>query len=183
MKVFVFKPTNKNIGNFKIDSFDDLHSAFRTFAETRDIAPFDYLECLGRSWTVMKGEDGVKLAEGRHRPRHRPTTQRTPPESSEVVAQSRPKSSSRYPALQTLSLIYRIFAYVTGAVALIIAIMGIATIERDGGILIIWGILGGIVGVVTNLAIAEGIKVFIAIEENTRNTSLSISHQNNRDTP
>jgi hypothetical protein len=179
MKVFVFKPTNKNIGNFKIDTFDDVHSAFGTFAETRDVAPFDYLECSGRSWTVMKGEDGLKLAEGRQRP----TTQWTLPESLEVVAQSRPKSSSRYPALQTLSLIYRIFAYVTGAVALIIAIMGIATIERGGGSLIIWGILGGIVGVVTNLAIAEGIKVFIAIEENTRNTSLSISHQNNRDTP
>lgn len=179
MKVFVFKPTNENIGNFKIDTYDDLASAFGTFAETRDVVPFDYLECSGRTWTVMKGGDGLKLAEGRHRQ----PTQRTLRESSEVVTQSSNKSTSRYPALQTLSLIYRVFAYVTGAAALIIAIFGIATIERGGGTLIIWGILGGIVGVVTNFAIAEGIKVFLAIEENTRNASISISHQNNRDTP
>ncbi|NNC89722.1 MAG: hypothetical protein HKN82_14800 [Akkermansiaceae bacterium] len=179
MKVFVFKPTNEHIGNFKIDTFDDLESAFRTFTETRDVAPFDYLECSGRNWTVMKREGGLKLAEGRHRE----TTRRTLPESPKVGAQSSPQSTSRYPALQTLSLIYRIFAYVSGAIALMIAIFGIATIEGGGGTLIIWGILGGIVGVVTNLAIAEGIKVFLAIEENTRNTSLSISHQNNRDRP
>ena len=179
MKVFVFKPTNEKIGNFKIETFDDIDSAFRTFAQTRDVAPFDYLECSGRSWTVMQRENGLMLAEGRHRR----TTQQTLSKSAEVVAESSPKSTSRYPALQTLSLIYRIFAYVTGAVALIIAIFGIATIKRGGGTLIIWGILGGLVGVVTNLAIAEGIKVFIAIEENTRNTSLSSSHHNERDRP
>lgn len=179
MKVFVFKLTNENIGKFNIDTFDDVHSAFRTFAETRDVAPFDYLECSGRSWTVMKGVDGLKLADGRHRP----TTQRTLSESSEVVAPSRSESASRYPALQTLSVIYRILAYVTGAVAVTIAIMGIATFERGGVALIIGGLLGGFVGVVTNLAIAEGIKVFIDIEDNTRNTRLHFSRQNNRDTP
>lgn len=179
MKAFVFKPTNENIGSFKIDTFDDLDSAFRAFAETRDVAPFDYLECTGRSWTVMKREDGLMLTEGRHRQ----PTQRPLPESSEVVAQSSPKPTSRYPALKTLSVIYRILAYVTGIAAVIIAILGIAKIEEGGAALIIWGVLGGFVGVVTNLAIAEGIKVFIDIEENTRNTSLSVSRQNNRDTP
>jgi len=180
MKVFVFKPSNENIGKFKIDTFDELHSAFSTFAETRDVAPFDYLECSGRSWTVMKGVDGLELANGRSRP---PTTQRTMPEASEDGTPSKPAPASRYPALQTLSVIYRILAYVTGTVALITAIWGIATIERGGVALIIGGLLGGIVGVITNLAIAEGIKVFIDIEENTRNTFLSISRQNNRDTP
>jgi len=179
MKVFVFKPSNENIGNFKIETFEELQTAFRRFAETRDVAPFDYLECSGRSWTVMKGVDGLKLADGRHRP----TTQRTLPKSSEDVAPSRPVSASRYPMLQTLSVIYRILAYITGIVAVIIALLGIVTIERGGVVLILWGVLGGIVGVVTNLAIAEGIKVFIDIEENTRNTFLSISGQNNRDTP
>ena len=179
MKVFVFKPSNENIGKFKIDTFEELHKAFRAFAETRDVAPFDYLECSGRSWTVMKEADGLKLADGRLCP----TTQRTLPESSKDVTPSRPVSASRYPALQTLSMIYRILAYVTGIVAVIIVILGLATIERGGAALIIWGILGGIVGVVTNLAIAEGIKVFIDIEANTRNTFLSVSRQNNRDTP
>jgi len=83
--------------------------------------------------------------------------------------------------LRTLSTIYRIFAYVTGIFAVIIVIFGIVKIDRGGVSLIIWGALGGVIGVITNLAIAEGIKVFIGIEENTRNTFLSISRQNTHD--
>lgn len=179
MKVFVFKSTNEKIGRFNIDTFDDLPSAFRIFAETRDVAPSDYLECSGHSWTVVKGADGLELAEGRHRPKK----QRKLPESSESVAPSRPVSASRYPALQILSVIYRIFACVTGIAAMIIIVVGIATIKRGSAAFIIWGIVGGIVGVVTNLAIAEGIKVFIDIEENTRSTFLHISRQKDVDTP
>ena len=175
MKVFVFKPSNENIGKFNIDTFEGLHSAFRTFAETHDVAPNDYLECSGQSWTAIKGVDGLKLADGRL-PQ---TPQRTTPESPEEVDSSEPESASRYPMLRTLSTIYRIFAYVTGIFAVIIVIFGIVKIDRGGVSLIIFGALGGVIGVITNLAIAEGIKVFIGIEENTRNTFLSISRQNN----
>lgn len=179
MKVFVFKPSNENIGNFRIDAFEELDTAFQAFAETCRVSPYDYLECSGRSWTVMEGENGLSLTEGRLHP----TKQRKLPESPAVVAPSKPESASRYPALEILSVIYRILAYVTGVVALIIVIIGVMTIDRGGASLIIGGLLGGIVGVITNLAIAEGIKVFTAIEENTRNTALSLSAQSKGEAP
>ncbi len=179
MKVFVFKPSNENIGNFTIDTLEDLHSAFRAFSEARDVTPDDYLECSGRSWTVMQGEGGLKLADGRHPPvKQRPYT-----DPSKNVASAGAVPASRYPALQTLSAIYRIFAYVVGAVALLAVVLGIVKFDSGGLVLIIWGLVGGFLGVITNLAIAEGMKVFIAIEENTRSTCLLISNKNSADSP
>jgi len=82
-------------------------------------------------------------------------------------------SRSKYPALMALSTIYRIIAFVVGIAAIIAVVAGIFLIEQGGIALILGGALSGILGVVTNLAIAEGIKVLIDIENNTRKLSNS----------
>lgn len=65
--------------------------------------------------------------------------------------------------------------------ALITVIVGFSTIERGGITLAIAGFAGGLVGVLTNLAIAEFIKVIIDIEDNTRNTHHCILNQQRGD--
>ena len=101
---------------------------------------------------------------------------------SKGVEQAVSTSSTRYAALRIVVGIYRILAFLVGIAAIIVIAIGIRSIDRgDEGILfIIGGILGGLVGVVTALAAAEGIRVFLDIEENTRNTYYCISNQQNK---
>lgn len=90
---------------------------------------------------------------------------------------------SRYPALRIVAGIYRVLAVLVGIAAIIVIIVGIQAIGADAGqeglFLIFGGILGGLIGVVTNLAVAEGILVFLDIEEHTRNTYSCIQGQQN----
>jgi hypothetical protein len=65
MKVFVFQPSNALIGKFDIQSFDDVAHELEKFAVSNRINPYDYLECTGRTWTIMTGPDGLELQEGR----------------------------------------------------------------------------------------------------------------------
>jgi hypothetical protein len=91
-------------------------------------------------------------------------------------------SSARYPALRIVAGLYRIVAVITGIAAVILIAVGVRFLDRgsEGVLLIIGGILGGLIGVVTTLAAAEGIRVFIDIEENTRNTYHCIRNQINK---
>ena len=45
-----------------------------------------------------------------------------------------------------LSVIYKILAYVSAVVALVIVLLGVVAIDRGGVSLILWGIVGGVVG-------------------------------------
>jgi hypothetical protein len=79
----------------------------------------------------------------------------------------------RYPALQTISTIYRVLAYLSAAAGLIGVIVGVSMSSdryggASGGVLILLSILYGAIACVTFLALSEGIHVFIDIENNTR---------------
>jgi CTP synthase (UTP-ammonia lyase) len=51
--------------------------------------------------------------------------------------------------------------------------MGLSTGEIG---LIIFSVIGGVVGVISSMPISEAIKVFLAIEENTRAASIHIQN-------
>lgn len=88
------------------------------------------------------------------------------------------ENSSRYPALRVIAGIYRILAFLFGIAAIVVIIFGVRALDSSGAEvgapLIIGGFLGGLIGVITNLAAAEGILVFLDIEQNTRSTSYAV---------
>ena len=65
MKAFLFGPTNSFKAKFDANSAADLPASFKEFADTNPVAPYDYIEFDGRSWTVLAGSDGPYLEEGR----------------------------------------------------------------------------------------------------------------------
>jgi hypothetical protein len=65
MKAFVFKPSNALIGKFDISSIDQIPDAIVKFGESHTLSPYDYIECVGKIWTLVDGSQGLELAEGR----------------------------------------------------------------------------------------------------------------------
>lgn len=67
MKVFVFKPSNRALGHFKVDKHDtaELERALADFSKDHPVGRFDYLEASGYTWTVTGVEDGFQIQEGR----------------------------------------------------------------------------------------------------------------------
>ena len=81
----------------------------------------------------------------------------------------------RYPVLKMISTVYRVIGVLAGLIAVTAAVIEFATMSSFGN----YGTLGGLVfgfgimiagalAVISCFAIAEGIKVFLDIEENTR---------------
>ncbi len=77
----------------------------------------------------------------------------------------------RYTALRSFASMYKGLAIFMGIVAAIGLIMSLAG-DRPNGTLALVSIIFGTVGVITLLAISEGIRVFLDIEENTRRSAL-----------
>jgi hypothetical protein len=73
----------------------------------------------------------------------------------------------RYPVLRAFATMYQILAILTIGAGLFFIIWGFD--QQDGGF-IATGIMGGLIVTVTFFAAAEGILVFLDIEENTRKT-------------
>jgi hypothetical protein len=73
----------------------------------------------------------------------------------------------RYPVLRAIATLYQILAILTIGAGLFFIIWGFD--QQDGGF-IATGVMGGLIGAVTFFAAAEGILVFLDIEENTRKT-------------
>jgi hypothetical protein len=65
MKVFAFSSSNALIGKFNVDHLGDVIAGAEQLSATRPFRPYDYLECSGRSWTYVPGENGLELREGR----------------------------------------------------------------------------------------------------------------------
>lgn len=91
----------------------------------------------------------------------------------------------RYPALRVIAGIYRGIAVLAGIAAIVILFIGFMKLDSYGdeafGLMLILGsIFGGAITVITCLATAEGIKVFLDIEENTRNSYHAIWNHLNR---
>ncbi|MCK4358497.1 MAG: hypothetical protein KAW92_07105 [Candidatus Cloacimonetes bacterium] len=76
-------------------------------------------------------------------------------------------SSSKYPALKTISGIYKFLAWIVGfgSCASIVAFITLST----DIIYIVYSVIGGFFLVISLFAISEIIKLFINIEYNTRN--------------
>lgn len=82
-------------------------------------------------------------------------------------------STEKYPALQTLSGVYRVLAWLAGISSIIVIVYGLSMLNnfrtKSAGIdLIIQGLIYGVLGVILCLAISQGIKLFIDLEYNTR---------------
>jgi len=66
MRVSVFKPSKELIGGFDIENVQAINQGFAAFAATEaKTSPYDYLECSGRTWTVVPGKNGLELQDGR----------------------------------------------------------------------------------------------------------------------
>jgi hypothetical protein len=90
---------------------------------------------------------------------------------SEVIASATLASRSPYPALDGLLGWYRTLAVLNGVAAVILVIVGIATLGqqvRAALLLIVGGGVYGAVSVVTLLAAAEGIRLMIDVVANLR---------------
>lgn len=73
----------------------------------------------------------------------------------------------KYPALRTISAVYKVFAWVIGIVTLMIAMLTWDQGNMGITISLISIVIGGLI-VLGVLAVSESIKVFIDIEHNTR---------------
>ena len=81
---------------------------------------------------------------------------------------------SKYPALTTISGIYQFLAILVGLASLFSLFYGISLMYDYGGktagtSIIIYSLIAGLLVVISLLAISEGIKLFISIENNTSN--------------
>ncbi len=81
--------------------------------------------------------------------------------------------TKRYPALRTMSAIYKALAYICAAAGVIAAVVGILTLSQYmvDAFLVLVGLLAVLYGAIlciTFLAISEGIHVFVDIESNAR---------------
>lgn len=82
------------------------------------------------------------------------------------------KSEIKYPALDTIAIIYRIIAVLLGFVSVCVLIYGVYLLgsyneQLTGAIIIVYSLVIGLIGVISLLGISEGIKLSISIEENT----------------
>jgi hypothetical protein len=97
------------------------------------------------------------------------TAQSSRRESTETFTSQR---SNKYPALRTIAGFYRILAFVAGGFAVIVAMILIfltnSVDSTVGIILALLSLISGAITVITLLAVAEVIYVFIDIEANTR---------------
>ncbi len=82
-----------------------------------------------------------------------------------------PISESKYPALRTISGFYQFLAIIVGLGSALGLGYGIGLFNEygkaAGTAIIIYALIMGLIGVITLLAISEGIKLFIQIEDNT----------------
>jgi hypothetical protein len=88
--------------------------------------------------------------------------------------------SHKYPALHTISAIYKILAIIIGIASFIGLFWGLSQLDSQytkgvGLITTVYSLIVGFIAVITLLAISEGIKLFIDIEGNTRATNKLLS--------
>lgn len=96
-------------------------------------------------------------------PEHKSNDAQTPLATASVCA---------YPALRIVIAVYWVAAFFIGIVASTGIVIGIMKGEL---VLFISGVIGGLIGVITCIAAAEAIKVFLDIEENTRKSTTLLS--------
>lgn len=94
-------------------------------------------------------------------------------DKSSVSSSKNMDISLKYPALRIISVVYKILAIIFAVAAIIGLFVGLSKLDhrytKELGIIIsLYSVFVGFFLVVTFLAVSEGIKLFIDIEENTR---------------
>ena len=123
----------------------------------------DCIKCNVINWSFDQNVENISDEE--YESNKTETTPQIYKGQSEVI-------ESKYLALSTISTIYKLIAVLIGIAAFIGLFYGISMLDEYGGkqmgiIFIAYSILAGLLGVVSLLAISEGIKLFIDIEKNT----------------
>jgi len=90
--------------------------------------------------------------------------------------QEKENKRDRYPTLQTLSKSCRLFAMLSGIIGVILVFVGLSS-SASSSFLFLGGVASLTLGVVINLAMAEGIRLLIDIENNTRKTYEQFAQQ------
>jgi hypothetical protein len=85
-----------------------------------------------------------------------------------------PVIQTKYPALRVISVIFKVLAVIAamaGLIGALVALSGNTNGSAAGGIIVLLSLLYGGIVCIYLLAISEGIRVFIDIEENSRLTN------------
>ncbi|TWU51164.1 hypothetical protein Poly59_27540 [Rubripirellula reticaptiva] len=84
----------------------------------------------------------------------------------------------QYPTLDLIRMLYRVFAYIVMAGSLLMALVSIGLAVYQGGSNVVIGIIsavpilvGGAIGGATMLAVSEGIKLLLDIQDNTHRSA------------
>lgn len=92
---------------------------------------------------------------------------------SDVQSSLATASVRAYPALRIVIAVYWVAAFFIGIVAITIIVYSATKVDL---VLFVYGVIGGLIGVITCIAAAEAIKVFLDIEENTRKSTTLLRH-------
>jgi hypothetical protein len=65
MKAFLFSPSNQFKDKINLASKTNLAEELKIFLTNEKAEPYDYIECDGKTWTILSGDDGLELAEGK----------------------------------------------------------------------------------------------------------------------
>lgn len=68
MQAFVFHPSNRLAGKFKIGSIDELADGLSDYCSSGEIGSHYYVEAAGNCWTIIGEPPNITLAEGRISP-------------------------------------------------------------------------------------------------------------------
>lgn len=140
MEVFVFTSANAPLGKFDIFTFDDLSEEFQKFADDDEVMPNDYLECLGRTWTLVENEGGQFLHEGRvFSPELSAERENFPKSSSPQLAGKRYKDA--YLSARAINVVGSIIKGVGIFIGILVLLLSFLAFEDFEG----YAILGGIV--------------------------------------
>jgi len=136
------------------------------FIYVRNLNIYDGVDCIKCNVINWSFDQNVEnISDEEYESNKKETTPQIYKGQSEVI-------ESKYPSLSTVSTIYKLIAVLIGIAAFIGLFYGISMLDEIGGkqmgiVFIAYSILAGFLGVVSLLAISEGIKLFIDIEKNT----------------
>lgn len=184
MKAFVFKPSNANIGNFEVSTIDQLAEALMKFGESHLLSAFDYVECSGKTWTLVSGQEGLELVEGRAHPSDSESA-----DGSSTASDARADISTRYQdAYTTARAIIAIGGVIKGigiAFGIIVILVGLMasaiTRESDSAMLIfgsfILAALGGMAFYVSGVFVSAQGQILMAALDSAVNSSPFLTNE------
>lgn len=162
MKVSVFKPTNDLIGQFDIDDLQSLWPGLARFAPQNGVKEYDYVECEGRLWTIIMGERGYELHDGRvyppmpdEPPAPPPAlpdpVPELPPEPADVVTLLTRRYKDAYSHANAVVLAGHLIKALGIAVGLMVVLGSLITVASGpfgNGLMVVAGVVSGALSVI-----------------------------------